>query len=507
MTEIAVNRPELKRYKPSRLGLPRWRRVWLIAQRDIIGYLKTWGFWLSFLFPIILFGGLAAFNAADIDINPPKYETVLDETNFHGDRLLAFQEEREEDVRRATVSALASTLPKEDREAFRGLVEEKGPEAGLAELKARGNMVAEQVDFPEPSMIFVPAPAPTLDELRPYLAGDRKITVDGEDVALNGVTVIRGTRDAPTMQYWTRNFNNAPAERLAKSYLRELARSQYLESGGLSLDGYQDAVKGRTDIKVFDPTKASATSDDDDAVSGWDRAPFLIGAALGFFLLFTIFAGSMALLTSMIEEKMNKLLEMMLASVKFSEIMLGKMLGAAMLTLASVIPYVLVGIGAALYLYFFGTPEQSEAMATAFPPSTIVFSLLYLVLGYMFYATILISLGALAQSMQDAQTLSLPMVMVMMAGFFVIQIGLTAPDSSVVTFASIFPLTSPFAMMIRLATDPPLWQIMLSLALLFASVVGTMWLCARIFRHGVLSGGGLGAIKAWFNRTVLRRAA
>ena len=500
-------RPELKTYEPSRLGLPRWRRVWLIAQRDIMGYLKTWGFWLSFIFPIILFGGIAAFNAANIDINPPKYETILDETGFHGDALLAFHAEREEDIRRFTVAALSKTLPEEDREAFEALVEEKGAEAGLAELRARGSMLAEQVDFPEPSMIFVPPPAGSLDELRPYLSGDRKISVEGREVALNGVTVIRGTRDAPTIQYWTRNFNNPPAERLARSYLRERARAQYLESGGLSLDGYEAAVDDRAEVKTFDPTKASASSADEDAVSGWDRAPFLIGAVLGFFLLFTIFAGSMALLTSMIEEKMNKLLGMMLAAAKCSEIMLGKMLGAAMLTLASLLPYILIAVGAVLFFLFFGNPEQVAAMREAFPPSTLLISLLYLVLGYMLYASILISLGALGQSMQDAQTLSLPMIIVMMGGFLVINLGLSAPDSGLIVAASIFPLTSPFAMMIRLASDPPLWQVLLSLGLLAATVVGVMALCSRVFRFGVLSGGGMGVVGAWFRRTILRRAA
>ena len=61
-------------------------------------------------------------------------------------------------------------------------------------------------------------------------------------------------------------------------------------------------------------------------------------------------------------------------------------------------------------------------------------------------------------------------------------------------------------MMIRLASDPPLWQVLVSIGLLFASVVGVMWVCARVFRFGVLSGSGVGAITKWFRRTVLRKA-
>ena len=491
----------------ARFGVPRFSRVWLIAMRDFIGYVKTVGFWLSFLFPIL--GGIGALLLAstDFDISPPKYETVIDQTGYHGERLLTFHQSRVEDTRSAAVKALASTLPDDQSEAVSALVDEQGSEAGLAELRRRNALGAEQFEWPEANMIFVDPPAQTLDGLRPYLDGSQLLNVEGREVPLNGAIVIRGTVDAPQTQYWTRNFNNTPASRLTRDYLRERAQSQYLEAGGLSLEGYRGATEDMASVDVINPLKAGASEDEAEAVSIWDRVPFFAGAGLGFFLLMTIFAGSLALLTSMIEEKMNKLLEMMLASAKFSEIMLGKMLGAAMLTLASLLPYILIAVGAVLFFLFFGNPEQVAAMREAFPPSTLLISLLYLVLGYMLYASILISLGALGQSMQDAQTLSLPMIIVMMGGFLVINLGLSAPDSGLIVAASIFPLTSPFAMMIRLASDPPLWQVLLSLGLLAATVVGVMALCSRVFRFGVLSGGGMGVVGAWFRRTILRRAA
>ena len=489
--------------------LPRLNRVWLIAMRDFVGYLKTWGFWLSFLFPVIGAVLGLVLVSADIDLSPPKYETIIDETDYHAERLLEYQDERYENRRAVAVQALGRFLPKDEREEFKAYTDENGADAGLAELKRRGAVGSEQVSIPEPDMIFIDPPAPTLDALRPYLTGERTITVDGAQQALNGVVVIKGTRDDMRAEYWTRNFNNAPAERLLNDYRRRLAQSEFLEAAGLSREDYLAVTEDLGSVRVFDPAKATgaAGAEEDEAVSAWDRLPFFAGAGLGFFLLMTIFAGSVALLTSMIEEKMNKLLEMMLASAKFSEIMLGKMLGAALLTLASLLPYILLGVVALVGFLLFGNAEQIGAIRDAFPLSTVLLSVTYLVLGYMFYATILISLGALAQSMQDAQTLSVPMVMVMFLGIVVIQVGLAAPDSPPIVFASIFPLTSPFAMMIRLANDPPLWQVALSLVLLFASVVGVMWLCARIFRFGVLSGAGMSAMKGWFRRTVLRRAA
>jgi ABC-2 type transport system permease protein len=493
------------------LGLPKFSRVWLIAMRDFMGYVKTWGFWLSFLMPIIF--GLGGFylSNSDIDLSPPKYEVILDQTGgYHEARILDLEDERVEEARSRSVEALSSLLPEDEQKAFIKLVKENGSEAGIAELQRLNAIGADNVSLPESSLVFIDPPADTLDRLRPYLDGSKPILVEGEERRLNGALIISGTKTDPKFDYWTRNFNSIPAERLLNRYKRRLAAEAFLAPSGIDRPEYNEMLENVPPINIFDPTKTTQAVDDDgepQTISIWDRAPFFAGAALGFFLLMTIFAGSIALLTSMIEEKMNKLLEMMLASVKFSEIMLGKMIGAALLTMGSLIPYLLVGIGAAVYFLLFGNAEQSAAITEAFPISTVIFSVLYLVLGYMFYAAILISLGALAQSMQDAQTLSVPMVMVMFAGVFVIMIGFQAPDSGIVVAASIFPLTSPFAMMIRLATDPPLWQVLLSLALLFASVVGVMALCARIFRFGVLSGGGVGVIKSWFMRTVLRRKA
>jgi ABC-2 type transport system permease protein len=488
-------------------GLPKFSRIWLIAMRDFMGYVKTWGFWLSFLFPVIGLGFVLAINNSNFDLSPPRYETIIDETDFHGQQILDFYAADRDEQMARTVKALANLLPEAEREAFRARVDEKGGKAGLQELQDRYPNVANQIELPEAELIFVEPPATSLSELTPWLDGDERLAVDGKTPPLNGVIVIRGTKDAPEPQYWSKNFNNAPAERLINRYFRDKAKRVYLATGNLTAEGYDAALDGRTRVALFDPAELSGASEDDAvSVSMWDRAPFFAGIGLAFFLLMTIFAGAFMLLTSMIEEKMNKLLEMMLASTRFSEIMLGKMLGAALLTFASLAPYLILTLGGIIGFLFFGSAEQSEAIRDAFPLSTVIISLTFLVLGYVFYAAILIALGALAQSMQDAQTLSFPIMIVMFMGLGVIMFGLNAPDSGLVVFASIFPLTSPFAMMIRLASDPPLWQVLLSIVLLAISVVGVMWVCARVFRFGVLSGSGVAAITGWFRRTILRRS-
>jgi len=127
------------------------------------------------------------------------------------------------------------------------------------------------------------------------------------------------------------------------------------------------------------------------------------------------------------------------------------------------------------------------------------------VLGYIFYGSLFIALGALAESMQDAQTLTTPIMFILMGCMFVVTTGLTSPDGPLLIFASWFPLSSPFAMIMRLPANPPLWQLCLSVGLLLVCTLGVVILSGRIFRFGVLSGSGVKGATDWFKRTILRR--
>jgi len=208
-----------------------------------------------------------------------------------------------------------------------------------------------------------------------------------------------------------------------------------------------------------------------------DRVPFFVAAILAGILWLTVFSGSYMLLTSMLEEKLNKLLEMMLASTRFSEIMVGKLIGVAALTLKA-----------------------------ALNAKMIIFFIVFLILGYVFYGAFFIALGALAESMQDAQTLTTPIMLILTFSVLVVPLGLENPDSPIVIFASWFPLSAPFAALIRLPADPPLWELCVSAFFLFLCAMAVMWLAGRIFRFGVLSGGGVKGVKAWIVRKVFRRA-
>ena len=223
------------------------------------------------------------------------------------------------------------------------------------------------------------------------------------------------------------------------------------------------------------------------------------------YLWMSVFSGSYMLLTSMLEEKMNKLLEMMLASTRFSEIIFGKLLGIAALTLTATLPYVLIGLFGIAGVVAFGDSAVGEGVIAAFTPRLLGLFAVFLVLGYVFYGSLFIALGAMSESMQDAQTLTTPIMFVLMGCMFVIPLGLSTPDSPILIFASLFPLSAPFAMIVRLPSDPPLWQLAFSVAMLLIVTLGVIALSGRMFRYGVLSGAGVKGLTDWFKRRILRR--
>jgi len=484
------------------------RRTFLIARRDYLGYVKTWGFWISFLLPFI-FGGFGALMAtADIDINPTQYVAVIDNTGDHEDRLNALYAEMLEDRAKAALSTKAFFIEDKDkRQDYQRILRVDGSKAAQDYIAENIPGLSTKYEAPEANFKLIEPPAQTLNELLPFLSGEKLMVLDGEDTQLGGAIVFEpGEAPAqPDAQYWSTNINKLDAPNLVNRYMRRLARIDYLEPKGLNVTELDRRVAAAPETKLFNPIKVTG---DDKGVNSSDTVPYVVATVLAFMLWLTVFSGSYMLLTSMLEEKLNKLLEMMLATTRFSEIILGKLLGVAALTLSMMAPYIIVGIsGVIIYVAFGADQDVVKGLLSAFNAKMIIFLIIYLILGYILYGAFFIALGSLSSSMQDAQTLTTPLLFILMACVPVIFLGMSAPDSPLLRIATFIPFSAPFASIVRLPSDPPLWELLLSTAFLTLLCIGTIAIAGRIFRFGVLSGAGAEVVIAWFKRTVLRRKA
>ena len=494
------------------------RRALLIARRDYLGYIKTWGFWITFFLPLI--GGILGFLLVqlDLDFETTRYETILDDTGRHKAAITAqYEQDYTARARKQLLSITDFAMSEEDNAELASLIDERGVDAAVEYLNLKSPGLGDSLQLPKRTLVFVEPPSTNIDELKDYIASGKKVSFGGESVELDGVLHIRGdmaaeaeTQDAAKASpiqadYWSTQVTAQGMQSLTKRYFRDQSKAAYLNSGGLSAQGLTDSLDDAVVLETYDPTKAAGTAGEGQKVTEKDKIPYLVAGAMAAILWLTVFSGAYMLLTSMLEEKLNKLLEMMLATTNFGEIILGKLIGVAALTLTTMLPYIILGGGGLIALILFGPAELSGPIREAFTWKMLVFFPTFLILGYIFYGCLFIAMGALAESMQDAQTITTPIVMVLTVCVLIVPMGWNNPDSPILVFASWFPLSAPFAAITRLPSDPPAWELFLSAGFLALLSVGVIILASRVFRYGVLSGAGVKGISSWFKRTVLRR--
>lgn len=201
--------------------------------------------------------------------------------------------------------------------------------------------------------------------------------------------------------------------------------------------------------------------------------------------MFILIYGQMVM-NSIIEEKNNRVLELVVSSVKPKTLMLGKILGIGSVAITQIIIWAVI-IGACT---IWVTPLMGEAVASdpetmamfsqlsdgSFLASLLVYTLLFFIGGYLFYSAIYAAIASAVDNIQDAGQLSsvatIPVILGVVASMSVIN----NPASTLAVWVSIIPFTSPMAMMARLPFGVPFWQIAVSMAVLYASFMFLIWL-------------------------------
>lgn len=235
-----------------------------------------------------------------------------------------------------------------------------------------------------------------------------------------------------------------------------------------------------------------------DIVRQWAPVVFV------YLLWISILLNTQMLLTNMIEEKSNKVIEVLLSSISAVQLMAGKILGIALTGLTIIGAWTLMAM-----LFFILIPSMIgleiplDLTSVVSDPIYIGSFLVYFVLGYLLYAAILVGLGSVCSNLKDAQNLMLPVQLVQIIPILVmIPIG-RDPNGTLAQIMSYIPPLTPFVMMNRAAAPPTTFEYVVTTALLVASIAVVLWLAARIFRIGILFTGkppGFVGILRWFRR-------
>jgi ABC-2 type transport system permease protein len=213
--------------------------------------------------------------------------------------------------------------------------------------------------------------------------------------------------------------------------------------------------------------------------------------ASGFFAVFGIFFLTLLLagqaVGTLAEEKSNKVIEILAASVPLEAVFLGKLIGMFGVSVVFVCFWGSIG---ALGVNLLPGAMIPAAFAPAIGvPMFFTLCALYLAMAFMLLGAVFLGIGAQASTMREIQMLSLPITIFQVAMFGLSAAAAGSPESTIATIAEIFPFSSPFAMAARGATDPAIWPHLAALAWQTLWVGITIWISVRLFRIGVLKSG------------------
>lgn len=302
-----------------------------------------------------------------------------------------------------------------------------------------------------------------------------------------------------------------------------------------NLSKIMDEVKA--DVKVTEYTMDEKGNETVSESGIYMIISMLLGIIIWMFIM--MFGGQV--MSSVIEEKTSRVVEVLISSVKAIDLMFGKIIGVALVALTQfflwiILTGVLVSVATAfvgkdMFAEMSGNPEmmaqtmgvsadQMQALGnataglTAATDSTevlagepddmsiiigtlvnipwvklIVSFLIYFILGYLLYASMFAAVGSAVENEGDSQQLQMPLTIPLMIAYFIILVAFQNPDSGVVVWGSMIPFTSPIVMLARIPYGVPMWQLVVSIVLLLLTFFGCAWLSAKIYKVGILMFG------------------
>jgi ABC-2 type transport system permease protein len=412
-----------------------WTKIFAVIRREYLERVRTKAFWIAtFLVPAFFLGYMAVQVASIRKTSGERRVAVVDLTGHLAQPLARELSEREVARRR----------------------------------KAPGSRGIHWIIEPRP------------------VAGDIEKTKEGLrhevlDKTLYGYLVLDPSLlEKDRAEYYSISVSEFVAlEQMERAINTVLLREKIREQGLPASLGKE--LEKRVDLKTLKVTTKGATE---------EKGGGIIAAIVFLAIMYmTFFMYGFQNLRGVIEEKTNRIVELIIASVRPTELMLGKIIGIGLVGLTQYLIWSLVAMNLSLPAIA-GLMAMGEAGAPMIPLSTIGYFLLFFILGYFLYASIFTAIGAPFNSDQEAQQLAIIPQMLIVSGVAVYPAVMNNPNGGVAIFASLFPFTAPLMMFLRTAVaEPPVWQIGLSIVILIVSTIGLAWFAGRIYRVGILMYG------------------
>jgi len=439
------------------------RRIFLVAQREFIATISTKAFIIGLLIMPLMIAVLAIVfprllnprnfrTRGEVAIVDPSGRAIVEiKAAFSPERMAARREEQARQILNQAPAAVRSFAGAADSNQMTAMANIGVPELRLierpptADLQQEKAWLLEQADPRHLALVVVQDNAVVPGEDSTYGSYETYVPNGADDRAMGEIQ-----------------------QALQDGIINARARQQGLDRS--RVDAIVRVTRGRSITVTRDSERAT--------VRGLNQ---ILPIAFVVLMFMGVMTGGQSLLTSTVEEKSNRVMEVLLSALSPMELLAGKIVGQLGVSMVAFGLY--VGIGLAMLLSF--------AMFGLLNPWLILYLAIFFLLAYLTYGSLMVSVGAVVNDMREAQGLIMPLMLLLTFPFWVwFPISMT-PNSAFSTALSFIPPVNTFAMLIRLTSTapPPWWQVWLSIGVSIAGVVAALWFASKVFQIGLLMTG------------------
>jgi ABC-2 type transport system permease protein len=509
------------------------RMIWLIASREYLENVRTKGFWITILIFPVIFIGIYFLQSVLSDATPTRYYLLIDQSGKYEQAVdVAIERNHQRRILQTFVQYLLDNRVETDFELTAANASSAADQfvddvdanqvAALDEWLSNGGLdfalvmaapylKKDSPPFEQSENQFIladlpsdidasAAPADIVEALRPYLTG-RKLIGSGEDsgplfalilIPENVDQSISRPNTPPQaanpnsgIQYWASNLTDSRLPDAIASSINAEIREQEYEKLELNTELVRNIQRTRMPLNQLDPSAAAG----EEAVSMADT--FRQFAPIGFvYLMFiSLMQNVQYLLSNTIEEKSNRIIEVLLASVTAGELMMGKLVGIGLAGLTTIAVWLLSFY---LFITLYDSSETeliSQILEVILSSDLIPWFVFYYFAGYALYSGVFLAIGSLCNTLKEAQAMMTPMIMIQIIPLATMFFIVLDPNNTLVRIMSWFPLFTPYVMMNRAAANPPLIDVIGTTIVLIVSIALVLWMSGKIFKHGVLRTG------------------
>lgn len=510
-----------------------FKMIQLIAYREYQENVKTKGFWVTILIFPVIFIGMYFLQTALSNATPTRYYLLIDQSGQYEEAvdiaierehqrrvlqdfvnyLLDYRTDIDLDLTAAnpsnSVNQLIDDVDADEVAALDEWLDSGGLNFALTMASPYLEEDAPPYEQPEPQFIHAELPAEVnenaspeeiISQLRPYLTGDRQITANGgagnlfalilipedvdQDISRPG-TMPTAPDNMTGIQYWARNLTDSRLpDAIGASINSEIREREYIQLG-VNTDSVRNVQRTRMPLNQLDP----AADEGEEAVSMADTFRQFAPIAFVYLMFVSLMQNVQYLLSNTIEEKSNRIIEVLLASVTADELMMGKLIGIGLAGLTTIAVWLL-----SFYIFIVSydstqTELISEILEVVLSSELIPWFVFYYFAGYALYSGVFLAIGSLCSTLKEAQALIMPMILIQIVPIAMMAFVVLDPNNTIVRALSWFPLFTPYLMLNRAAADPPMIDVVGTTILLIVSILLVLWGSGKVFKLGVLRTG------------------